>query len=95
MRAPPAAAVPSDTPSQPKPVLPGYLSPKDAAVYVGISEAEMERMRRRGDGPKFCHAGERMVRYPVAELDKWMLSRLVSNLDEARERGFPVKGGPR
>ncbi len=54
----------------------GYLSPIEAARYLSISVKQLEHLRRRGGGPRFCKVG-RLCRYPVPELDHWMHDHLV------------------
>lgn len=64
----------------------GYLTPKQAAEFVNLSKPELERLRRVGGGPKFCHVTSRTIRYPVEELCAWLDSFLVNNTSEAAER---------
>ena len=52
------------------------LTPKQAAKYLGISEAALRLWRSRGEGPLFFRAGEKLVRYRRADLDTWIESRL-------------------
>ena len=46
----------------------GYLTPKLAADFTGISLQELERLRREGGGPPFCRVSSRLVRYKVADV---------------------------
>lgn len=55
-------------------ILPRYLSPEDAAKYLGMSHRSIERWRQQGYGPPFS-VFERAVRYDVLELDKWMAEK--------------------
>lgn len=52
------------------------LSPKQAAKYVGISEAALRLWRAEGKGPRFFRAGEKLVRYRRTDLDSWIEARL-------------------
>ena len=52
------------------------LTPKQAAKYVGISEAALRLWRADGKGPRYFRAGEKLVRYRKADLDQWIESRL-------------------
>ena len=54
----------------------GYLSPREAAEYLSISVKQLEHLRRRGGGARYAKFA-RMVRYPKAELDRWMDDHLV------------------
>lgn len=48
------------------------LRTEDAAAYVGLAAATLERMRLRGEGPTFVRLGCRAVGYDVADLDLWI-----------------------
>jgi len=52
------------------------FTPKQAARYVGISEAALRLWRSRGEGPRYFKAGEKLVRYRKADLDSWIEARL-------------------
>jgi excisionase family DNA binding protein len=52
------------------------LSPKQAAKYVGISEAALRLWRSERKGPRYFRAGEKLVRYRRADLDSWIEARL-------------------
>jgi excisionase family DNA binding protein len=52
------------------------LTPKQAARYVGISEAVLRLWRSQGKGPRHFKAGEKLVRYRRADLDSWIEARL-------------------
>lgn len=52
------------------------LTPKQAAKYVGVSEAALRLWRSRGEGPRHFRAGEKLVRYRRADLDSWIEARL-------------------
>jgi excisionase family DNA binding protein len=47
-----------------------------AARYLGVSAATLRFWRANGEGPRFFHAGERLVRYRRIDLNKWIESRL-------------------
>lgn len=53
------------------------LTPKQAAKYVGISEAAMRLWRSQSKGPRYFKAGEKLVRYRRTDLDAWIEARLV------------------
>lgn len=52
------------------------LTPRQAARYVGISEAALRLWRAEGRGPRHFKAGEKLIRYRKADLDSWIESRL-------------------
>jgi len=47
-----------------------------ASKYVGVSAATLRFWRANGEGPKYFHAGDRLVRYRRIDLDQWIESRL-------------------
>ena len=57
----------------------------EAAEYVGLKKPTMERFRFLGQGPAYCKLGG-AVRYRKRDLDEWLDSRLVSSVEEARNR---------
>ena len=52
------------------------FTPKQAAKYVGISEAALRLWRSEGKGPRYFRAGEKLVRYRRTDLDSWIEERL-------------------
>lgn len=44
-----------------------YLSSKEAARYLGVTDRSLQNMRRRGAGPHFIRFG-RQVRYHIRDL---------------------------
>jgi hypothetical protein len=53
------------------------LSPKEAAAYLGMSTATLQRLRTQGLGAKFLKVDtnrgkNRKVLYPIKELDKFL-----------------------
>lgn len=55
----------------------------EAAIYIGRSKSFLRSCRREGKkgkrsrGPKYTRYSERSIRYPVAELDKWLASHAL------------------
>lgn len=52
------------------------LTPKQAAKYMGISEAVLRLWRAESKGPRYFRAGEKLVRYRRTDLDSWIEARL-------------------
>lgn len=59
-----------------------FLSPKQAAFYVGLAADTLQKMRIRGDGPKFRKHG-RFVRYHLDDLDAWSAGRTKTSTSDA------------
>jgi excisionase family DNA binding protein len=57
---------------------PEIFTTPGAARYLGVGESTLRfwRANGEGEGPKYFHAGPRLVRYRKADLDAWVESRL-------------------
>lgn len=55
-----------------------FLSPKQLADQLCISEKTLERMRKDGSGPPYIRTGSKRIRYPIQGLDAWVEARLQS-----------------
>lgn len=51
--------------------LQGYLSTKDAAAYLGISNRWLELLRQIGGGPEYLKLGHHKVTYAIHDLVIW------------------------
>lgn len=60
------------------------FTPKQAARYVGASEAALRLWRAEGKGPRFFRAGDKLVRYRRIDLDEWIEARLSAPAVEAQ-----------
>lgn len=61
--------------------LPDVLDDKTLSEYLGLARTTLQRMRVRGDGPKFYRVGTR-VRYAKADVADW-IGEPVSSVAEA------------
>ncbi|MBC9030772.1 helix-turn-helix domain-containing protein [Sphingomonas sp. JC676] len=50
-----------------------FLTDAQTALYLGLTRQTLQRMRTRGDGPRFRKHG-RFVRYHIEDLDSWSMS---------------------
>ena len=56
-----------------------YFNTEEAAVYTGLSESYLAKLRMgtmRDPGPRFIRIGIRAIRYRYADLDEWMEERI-------------------
>jgi predicted DNA-binding transcriptional regulator AlpA len=60
------------------------LSPRQAAHYIGVSDAALRLWRSEGRGPRFFRAGEKLIRYRRVDLDNWIESRLSEAQGEVK-----------
>lgn len=56
------------------------LSPKEAAQELERSESWLEKMRGRDDGPRFVRYGQKLIRYPRADLMRWKAEHTPQSL---------------
>jgi excisionase family DNA binding protein len=59
------------------------LTRAEAAEVLGVSARWLEKAAVTGGGPPFVRLSRRTVRYPRAELERWMAARLVENTGQA------------
>jgi predicted DNA-binding transcriptional regulator AlpA len=52
-----------------------------AALMLGVSKSTLDHYRIRGCGPRFVKQG-RLVRYDIAELQRWTHARTVGSTSE-------------
>jgi predicted DNA-binding transcriptional regulator AlpA len=60
-----------------------HLRTPEAADYLGLSASTMEKMRLRGDGPRYAKLG-RLVIYAITDLDAWVEVRKRTSTLETR-----------
>jgi hypothetical protein len=59
-----------------------FLTTDQAGHYIALSGRTLEKMRRRGGGPRFRKHG-RYVRYHIDDLDAWSEARRNNTISEA------------
>jgi len=58
------------------------ISVSEAAIYTGLAESTLNKLRLTGDGPRFLKLTARRVSYDTADLDEWLASkRRISTSD--------------
>lgn len=72
-----------------KPELAPKLSAADAAKRIGITIAQLQKLRLTGDGPPFFKIGQRKVLYATTDIDTWLASRRTT-----RTPGHGSRSGP-
>lgn len=59
-----------------------HLRTPQAAEYLGLSTSTIEKMRLRGDGPRYAKLG-RLVVYAIPDLEAWVEGhKRLSTTDE-------------
>ena len=63
-------------------MIPGLIKQSEAASYLGLSEATLERDRWRGGDIPYIKVGPRAIRYDLEQLNKYIEHNTVSNISE-------------
>ena len=58
------------------------IKQSEAAAYLGLSEATLERDRWRGGNIPYIRVGPRSIRYSLDQLEEYVQSRTVRNISE-------------
>jgi predicted DNA-binding transcriptional regulator AlpA len=64
------------------------LTPDQAAAYMGLAVATLQRQRTEGTGPRFIKLGKRRVAYRAVDLQAWLDGRVADSTADARVRGL-------
>ncbi len=62
----------------------GLIKQSEAASYLGLSEATLERDRWRGGDIPYIKIGPRAIRYDLEQLNKYIEHNTVRNISEKR-----------
>jgi len=65
-------------PPAPPRIEPEYVTPREAAAYLGLALNTINLMRQTGTGPAFCRVSPRRVVYEIAGLREYMAARIVN-----------------
>ena len=60
-------------------ITPGLIKQNEAASYLGLSEATLERDRWRGGEIPYIRVGPRSIRYDLNLLNEYLESKTVRN----------------
>jgi hypothetical protein len=60
-----------------------YLTQREAAEALRLSERTMERHRLTGTGPRFVKAGRRVL-YRPSDIDTWAVANTFESTSEAK-----------
>ena len=60
----------------------GLIKQNEAASYLGLSEATLERDRWRGGDIPYIKVGPRAIRYDLEQLNKYIEHNTVRNISE-------------
>lgn len=63
---------------------------RDAAEYLSVSIAWLEREAWKGTGPKLIKVGVRAVRYSIEDLDEYIESRTIEPKEDNYARSGSV-----
>jgi predicted DNA-binding transcriptional regulator AlpA len=63
-----------------------FLTQNAVAEMLGTSVRHLERLRQRGDGPRFVRIGARAVRYRESDVRAWIVARTATSRAEELTR---------
>jgi len=72
--------------------VPEYLTTREGATYLRISEITLRKWRSSGKGPPYRMHGSRVL-YARRDLDEWSLSRSRSSTVAQHALSLPAEGG--
>lgn len=72
-----------------KPELAPKLSAAEAAKRIGITIAQLQKLRLTGEGPAFYMIGQRKVLYATVDIDAWLASRRTTRTPGYGPRNQP------
>ena len=64
-------------------IIPKYLPPKQAAIYLGVSVDLLQKWRTKGIGVPYIKLGEStssLIRYDREALDKYLKSKTIKTM---------------
>ena len=62
------------------------IKQSEAAAYLGLSEATLERDRWRGGNIPYIRVGPRSIRYSLDQLEEYVQSRTVGRMQDENIR---------
>jgi hypothetical protein len=80
----PAAYKPPPRRAKPPPANTDLFTTQEAAGFLNCSPQTLDKMRRAGGGPTYVMIGEDLIRYPRAELDNYIVSRVRANTAQVK-----------
>ncbi|RMH75397.1 MAG: DNA-binding protein [Calditrichaeota bacterium] len=54
-----------------------FMTPREVEQKYGIARQTLANWRAAGRGPAYIKVSRRKVLYPVSELNKWLIERMV------------------
>lgn len=61
-----------------------FLTQKQLAVLINVSERTLERWRVEGTGPRFVAAGPKRRLYRLSDVDEWAIAQTFGSTAEAK-----------
>lgn len=66
------------------------IDEKAAAEFLDLTDRTMQKMRQRGDGPRYSAISSRCLRYRRIDLRSWAESRMRSSTSDPGDEAEPV-----
>ena len=55
-----------------------FLTPRQLAAQIGVSEKTLDRWRKEGKGPAFHKITNKRIRYYLPDVDAWLTQRKIN-----------------
>lgn len=59
-----------------------FLKEAEAANYLGISKKTLQRWRFHRRGPDYVKLNNKLIRYPISNLNAWMDQQIITTTDK-------------
>jgi predicted DNA-binding transcriptional regulator AlpA len=59
------------------------MTTDEVAGYLGVNKKTLDRMRGRGDGPRYLRLTKKIIRYSRADVEEFLNSRKRANTAQA------------
>ena len=63
------------------------INEKAAADFLGLKDRTMQKMRQRGDGPRYVLISSRCLKYRRADLREWAEARMRKSTTDPGQQG--------
>jgi len=55
------------------------MTTEEVARYLGVNKKTLDRMRGRGDGPRYLRLTSKIIRYRRTDIEEFLVARARSN----------------
>ena len=59
--------------------MPELMTTEDVARHLGVNKKTLDRMRGRGDGPRYLRLTSKIIRYRLADIEEFLEAKARTN----------------